>query len=90
LRGAAPDAQRQVTTVEIAPGDLVCFYTDGLVERRGRPIEHGLALLRQAVTAQRPDAACATVMAALVGNVPAPDDIALLIFRRQPPGEGQL
>jgi hypothetical protein len=34
------------------------------------------------VTAEPPDKACATVMAALVGNEPANDDIALLIFRR--------
>jgi hypothetical protein len=64
----------------------MCFYTDGLIERRGRPIDHGLALLCQAVTPQPPDAACAAVMAALVGNEPVRDDIALLMFWRQPPG----
>ncbi len=85
LIGAAPDAQRQVATLEIAPGTLVCFYTDGLIERRGHTIDHGLARLCQAVTAQPPDAACAAVMAALVGSEAAHDDIALLMFRRQPP-----
>jgi hypothetical protein len=34
-----------------------------------------------------PDAACAAVMAALVGPEPARDDIALLGYRRPPPGE---
>jgi phosphoserine phosphatase RsbU/P len=86
LIGAVPGEQRQVTTIEIPPGTLVCFYTDGLIERHGEPIDHGLARLCQAVTAQPPDAACATVMAALVGSEPAHDDIALLMFRRQPPG----
>ena len=86
LIGAAPGERRQATTIEIPPGTLVCFYTDGLIERRGEPIDHGLARLCQAVTAQPPDAACATVMAALVGSEPAHDDIALLMFRRQPPG----
>jgi sigma-B regulation protein RsbU (phosphoserine phosphatase) len=38
------------------------------------------------VTAQPPDAACAAVMAALVGSEPARDDIALLMLRRQPSG----
>jgi sigma-B regulation protein RsbU (phosphoserine phosphatase) len=85
LIGAAPDAQRQVATLEIAPGTLLCFYTDGLIERRGHTIDHGLARLCQAVTAQPPDAACAAVMAALVGSEAAHDDIALLMFRRQPP-----
>jgi serine phosphatase RsbU (regulator of sigma subunit) len=73
-------------TLGIAPGTLVCFYTDGLIERRGHPIDHGLARLCQAVTAQPPDAACAEVMAAPVGAEPAHDDIALFMFRRQPPG----
>jgi putative methionine-R-sulfoxide reductase with GAF domain len=86
LIGAAPGAQRQVATIGISPGTLVCFYTDGLIERRGHPIDHGLALLCQTVTAQSPDAACAAVMAALVGSEPAHDDVALLMFRRQPPG----
>ena len=62
---------------------LCCvFYTDGLVERPGELIDDGLARLCQVVTAEPPDKACATVMAALVGSEPANDDIALLIFRR--------
>jgi serine phosphatase RsbU (regulator of sigma subunit) len=86
LIGAAPGARRQVATIDIIPGTLMCFYTDGLIERRGHPVDHGLALLCQTVTTQPPDAACAAVMAALVGSEPAHDDIALLIFRRPPPG----
>jgi serine phosphatase RsbU (regulator of sigma subunit) len=86
LIGAVPGARRRVTTLEIPPGMLVCFYTDGLIERRDQSIDHGLARLCQAVTAEPPDAACAAVMAALVGSEPAHDDIALLMFRRPPPG----
>jgi len=84
LIGAAPDAKRRVTTLDIAPGTLVCFYTDGLIERRGQTIDDGLARLCRAVTAQSPDAACAAVMAALVGSHAARDDIALLMVRRAP------
>ena len=86
LIGAVPGAQRQVATLDITLGTLVCFYTDGLIERRGEAIDHGLDRLCQAVTAQPPDAACAAVMAAMVGGKPACDDIALLMFRRPPPG----
>jgi serine phosphatase RsbU (regulator of sigma subunit) len=82
--GVAPNAERQVTTVKIPPGTVLCFYTDGLIERPDQPIDEGLARLCQAVTAQSPDAACAAVMGALIGREPARDDIALLIFRRQP------
>ena len=84
LIGAAPGAARQVATIDISPGTLMCFYTDGLIERRGHPIDYSLALLCQAVTAQDPDAACASVMSAMVGSEPAHDDIAVLMFRRQP------
>ena len=86
LIGAAPGARRRVATIDISPGTLMCFYTDGLIERRGHPIDLGLARLCQTVTAQPPDPACAAVMAALVGSEPARDDIALLMFRRPPPG----
>jgi putative methionine-R-sulfoxide reductase with GAF domain len=82
LIGAAPDVQRQATTVKIAPGALLCFYTDGLIERRGQPIDDGLAKLCRAVTAAPPDAACASVMGAMIGGEPARDDVALLMFLR--------
>jgi phosphoserine phosphatase RsbU/P len=71
-----------VTTVPIPPGALLCFYTDGLIERRGEPIDDGMARLCRAVTAQPAETACATVMQAMVGSGPAQDDIALLMLRR--------
>ncbi len=88
LIGAVPGARRPVTTIDITPGTLLCFYTDGLIERRSRSVDEGLIALCQAVTAQSPDAACAAVMAALVGSDPAPDDIALLMFHRSLSGTG--
>jgi sigma-B regulation protein RsbU (phosphoserine phosphatase) len=82
LIGLASSAQRPVRTVQIPPGALLCFYTDGLVERPGEVIDDGLDRLCQVVTAQSPEAACAAVMGALVGSEPARDDIALLMIRR--------
>ncbi len=82
--GVDPAVRRRVTTVKVPPGALLCFYTDGLVERREFALDEGLARLCQAVTTEPPDAACASVMGALVGAEPVPDDIALLIFRREP------
>jgi serine phosphatase RsbU (regulator of sigma subunit) len=81
LIGVAPRARRPVTTVPFPPGALLCFYTDGLVERPGEVIDEGLDRLCQAVTAQSPEAACAAVMGAMVGSEPARDDIALLMIR---------
>jgi phosphoserine phosphatase RsbU/P len=81
--GIADQLQRPVTAVAIPPGALMCFFTDGLIERRGELIDDGLTRLCQAVTAQSPEAACAAVMQELVGSGPARDDIALLMLRRQ-------
>jgi len=85
LIGAVPGARRPVATLEISPGTVLCFYTDGLIERRGQLIDDALTRLCQLVTTEPPEDACATVMGAMVGNEPALDDIALLVFRRQPP-----
>jgi phosphoserine phosphatase RsbU/P len=82
--GVADPAPRPVTSMAIPPGTLLCFYTDGLIERRGELIDDGLARLCQALTPQPADEACATVMQALAGGGPARDDIALLMVRRQP------
>ena len=83
--GVAPCAPRRVTAVKTPPGAVVCLCTDGLVERREYPLDDGLAMLCRALPAEPPEAACAAVMAAMVGGEPARDDIALLIFRRRPP-----
>jgi phosphoserine phosphatase RsbU/P len=83
--GVAPGVQREVTTMKIPPGALVCLYTDGLIERPGEAIDTGLDRLCQVVKAEPAHASCAAVMAAMVGSEPARDDIALLTFRRQLP-----
>jgi sigma-B regulation protein RsbU (phosphoserine phosphatase) len=83
LIGVASETHRQVTTVDIPPGTLLCFYTDGLVERRDRPLDDGLAKLCETVAAGPPDAVCASVMAAMIGNTPARDDTAVIALRRR-------
>lgn len=85
LIGADPGVQRPVTTVAVPPGALLCFYTDGLVERPGQVIDEGLTRLCEAVSAQPPEAACGAVMGALIGGELPTDDIAMLMIRRQGP-----
>jgi phosphoserine phosphatase RsbU/P len=75
---------RRMTIVAIPPGALFCIFTDGLVERRDRPADDGLARLCKALIPQAAESAAAAVMAALSDAEPAPDDIAMLILRRQP------
>jgi serine phosphatase RsbU (regulator of sigma subunit) len=82
--GVDPDAHRPVSTMHVPPGTVFCFYTDGLVERREFPLDEGLARLCRAITAEPPEDGCASVMGAMVGAETVQDDIALLMFRREP------
>jgi serine phosphatase RsbU (regulator of sigma subunit) len=102
--GTADDPERRSAAAVIPPGALLCCFTDGLVERRDQPIDHGIdrvaATLGELIAASpggsgRPgplaEDACAAVMRALVGNAPARDDIALLTLHRHQgaaPAEG--
>jgi sigma-B regulation protein RsbU (phosphoserine phosphatase) len=83
--GVADDPVRQTTTIGLAPGTVLCLFTDGLIERRHTPIDDRLARLSRVVAADPPENVCATVMRALVGREPAGDDIALLVLRWHPP-----
>ncbi|WP_205718679.1 PP2C family protein-serine/threonine phosphatase [Actinomadura sp. WMMA1423] len=84
LIGLGEDIPRRTQTVDLPPGALLCFYTDGLVERRDDSILHGVARLCQATYAGPPEAVGAAVMSALIGREAAQDDVALLLARRVP------
>jgi phosphoserine phosphatase RsbU/P len=84
--GVADVPQRQVTTLQAAPGALLCFFTDGLVEHRHSPLDDGLRRLCETVSPGTPDGACVSIMGALVGKGPIADDVALLVLRWQPGG----
>ena len=69
--------------IEVPPDALLCLYTDGLVERRGKSSDAGLAEIRRSLFLGRPDAVCAAVMASGAGQEPVSDDAALLSARRK-------
>ena len=94
--GVAEDSERESRVISIPPGGLLCFYTDGLVERRDRPLDQGFDLLAAALgdlmgtraagdlsSVPAAEAACAAAMRALVGNEPARDDVAVLALYRE-------
>ncbi|MEU4523538.1 GAF domain-containing SpoIIE family protein phosphatase [Amycolatopsis sp. NPDC024027] len=74
--------ERRTTVVELPSDGVLVFYTDGLVERRDRPVDVGMAQLAQTVRAGDPEWVCAQVMAAMIGSRPAQDDVAVLAIRR--------
>jgi serine phosphatase RsbU (regulator of sigma subunit)/anti-sigma regulatory factor (Ser/Thr protein kinase) len=73
---------RRSHTIEVPPGATVCFYTDGLIERRDRPIDAGLADLLNAVAAVPSERVCAELMTEFVEGQSTADDVALLVVHR--------
>ncbi|MFE7529105.1 SpoIIE family protein phosphatase, partial [Kitasatospora sp. NPDC057542] len=55
LLGALEDAEYEERTARLDPGDVLLLYTDGLVERRDRPVEESVEELIEAAGAPGPD-----------------------------------
>ncbi|MGA8516769.1 MAG: SpoIIE family protein phosphatase [Pseudonocardiaceae bacterium] len=85
--GVPGGLRRRAATISLPPGALLCFYTDGLVERRDASLDVGLDRLCAAIVAGPVDSVCAEVMARMVGGDPPGDDVAMLAVRRQDSGE---
>jgi serine phosphatase RsbU (regulator of sigma subunit)/anti-sigma regulatory factor (Ser/Thr protein kinase) len=82
--GVASD-QRHVTTVDLAPGASVVAITDGLVERRGEDIDHGLARLLAACKGAGgldANALLSLVLGAAAAERTHDDDVTVLVLRR--------
>jgi len=84
LLGAEPGVRRQDALVTVPPGARLCLFTDGLVERRTSDLDAGVARLREVLAGPftSSENACAEVMAKLIGDDDAEDDVALLILTR--------
>ncbi len=81
--GAGAEARYTQDVVELPVGSLLLLYTDGLVERRERSIDSGLALLVDAVREgpRHPEQLVEHVLEQLIGTSERGDDVALLAFR---------
>jgi PAS domain S-box-containing protein len=88
---AEPGIFREATAV-LPPGASLLLYTDGLVERRGAPLEDGLGELADA--AGRGDGGleglCDSVLAGVLGQQVPTDDVALLAVRPRPVSTGSM
>ena len=87
--GVADEPDRDSTVLDLAPGALLCCYTDGLVERRDKPLDAGMDRLAEvlgkvladpasAVGGTMAEKSCNAVMRELAGGVAANDDIAVV------------
>jgi anti-anti-sigma factor len=73
--------------VALEPGSILLLYTDGLVERRGRALDEGLAALARAAAGRAedaPDTVCDAVMDLMAGNGGPQDDVALMVLGLAP------
>ncbi len=79
--GAVRESAYPETTYELEPGASVVLYTDGLVERRTRPVDEGLELLaREAASLPAGlEAACDHLLEVLLADGAPEDDVALLV-----------
>jgi PAS domain S-box-containing protein len=82
--GVVDDATYTDEQLELAPGETLLLYTDGLIERRGESIDRGLERLVAAGAGPIDDleAWADRLMAALLADEEHPDDVALLALRR--------
>jgi putative methionine-R-sulfoxide reductase with GAF domain len=76
--------QRRACTFDLPPDAVLCFYTDGLVERRGISLDVTLRRLCGAIAPDPAEAVCRTIMSRLIGDEPTSDDTAVLVVRRAP------
>lgn len=78
---------RAEDVTQLAPGDTVILYSDGLVERRDESLRVGLARLERSAVSLVPqhtlDALPDALLDALVPGS-APDDVAIVIYRANP------
>jgi serine phosphatase RsbU (regulator of sigma subunit)/anti-sigma regulatory factor (Ser/Thr protein kinase) len=81
--GAGPDTKYRQAVVELPVGTVLLLYTDGLIERRGRPIDDGLDELKRAASEgpSEPEELVEHILERLVGDEERGDDIALLAVR---------
>lgn len=83
LLGVHPDRPRVDHETALGQGATVLLYTDGLVERRDRPLRDGLRVLRAALGRHAGldlDELCDALLAELPGG-PGEDDVALVAVR---------
>ncbi|WP_432562361.1 SpoIIE family protein phosphatase [Kineococcus sp. SYSU DK003] len=87
MLGVDEGSPRHEHVVDLAPGDVVVFYTDGLVERRDAHLDDGIDDVREALTGRGgPNAAAwADTLLSTMRATGVEDDTALLVLKLEGP-----
>ncbi|WP_426502190.1 SpoIIE family protein phosphatase [Dactylosporangium sp. McL0621] len=88
--GVPRDSGRDEARAAVPPRGVLLVYTDGLVERRRRPLTVGIGNAAEAVQSHQAlpvDELADRVMAQMIGEDGASDDVALLLYRHPAPLE---
>jgi anti-anti-sigma factor len=75
-------------TADVAPGATLLLYTDGLVERRGEPLDEGLervARVAAGLAGADPARLTRALLAEVLDDSAPPDDVAVIAARVIPP-----
>jgi serine/threonine-protein kinase RsbW len=87
LAAFAPAEEREDSTEPFPPGSMVLLYTDGLVEERAMPVDHGMERMRSAVATHRNDTTAA-ILDEVLSVAPTSahaDDVCALVARASLP-----
>jgi anti-sigma regulatory factor (Ser/Thr protein kinase) len=90
--GADPLSRYATTSLQLEPGTTLLLFTDGLVERRGEPLDAGLERIID-VARSSPmllDELCEHLVHRLVGDTRPADDVAVLGVRFAGTSRGHL
>ena len=80
--GAHPNAPRHTTTISLPPSSTLLLYTDGLIERRDRPLPDGIHLLLNDAIPGKAEDLCSHVTTQLLPADGPTDDVAVLAIHR--------
>lgn len=84
--GVNAEVVRSSTVVALPVGAVMVFYTDGLIERRGKSLDDGMERLRSAVRADSAETVCRQAVRTLLKDK-VQDDIAIVVVRANEPFE---